>query len=174
MKVCKMEYWRSAIANCGPILNCYWFCRQCDKIRYYVCCVVYTVLQFPCLCVCHTLPNSMRRNAIVPVQCHICYNFTINCFDGSGTKMQFALLHRLNIGCLVRARNVSATMAANHSICDVQLFQFKNRKWNNLRSNCKPISFLAVFFLWKTAFVPRSSQTRTDNGDTHWNCCTQL
>lgn len=41
-------------------------------------------------------------------------------------KCNLFLLHRLNIGCLGIARNVPATMAANHSIGDVQLFQFKN------------------------------------------------
>lgn len=122
------------------------------------------------LFLCHTLSNCMRRNVIVPEQCYICYNFTINCFDGSGTKMQFVGLHRLNIGCLVIARNVSATMAANHSICDVQLFQFKKPKmkqfsielWTN-----------QIFFFEKTAFFS-IKWARTDNGDTHWNYCTQV
>lgn len=98
---------------------------------------------------CHnTLSNCMGRNVIVLEQCHICYNFTINCFfDGSGIKCNlFCCIDY--IGCLIIARNVVVPMVANRSICDVQLFQFKKRKWNNLRFICDRIVHQSFFFFF--------------------------
>lgn len=105
-------------------------------------------------------------------QCHICYHifvFTINCFDDSGIKCNlFSYIDYIE--CLVIARNVTVTMAANHSICIMQLFQFKrkkdDRKWNNLRFICDRSVHQSTFFGRKknVFFLLSIKWTRIDDG----------
>lgn len=76
-------------------------------------------------------------------------------FCAATKKCNLFVLHRLSIGCLVIARNVPATMAANHSICDVQLFQFKNEN-ETIYDRIEDQS--SVFVVLSACFLCRSSR----------------